>query len=86
MPLECCECEMDLRGGHDPECSRHPVNNKKHVLFKPVALLREYFGPRDEHHPNCSSRNGKKCDCYAVCREKQHAALDQIIGYAFRED
>lgn len=25
MSLECSECERDLRGGHDPECSRHPV-------------------------------------------------------------
>lgn len=22
MSLECSECERDLRGGHDPECSR----------------------------------------------------------------
>lgn len=26
MSLECSECERDLRGGHDPECSRHPCN------------------------------------------------------------
>jgi hypothetical protein len=23
MSLECSECERDLRGGHDPECSRY---------------------------------------------------------------
>jgi hypothetical protein len=24
MSLECSECERDLRGGHDPSCSRYP--------------------------------------------------------------
>lgn len=24
MSLECRECERDLRGGHDLDCSRHP--------------------------------------------------------------
>lgn len=23
MSLECSECERDMRGGHDPTCSRH---------------------------------------------------------------
>jgi hypothetical protein len=23
MSIECAECERDLRGGHDPSCSRH---------------------------------------------------------------
>lgn len=23
MSLECSECERDLRGGHDPSCSRY---------------------------------------------------------------
>lgn len=23
MSLECSECECDLRGGHDPSCSRY---------------------------------------------------------------
>ena len=23
MSVECSECERDLRGGHDPECSRY---------------------------------------------------------------
>ncbi len=28
MSLECGECERDLRGGHDPSCSRHPDNRE----------------------------------------------------------
>jgi hypothetical protein len=33
MSMECGECERDLRGGHDRECSRHPINraNPKRV-------------------------------------------------------
>lgn len=26
MSIECSECERDLRGPHDHDCSRHPLN------------------------------------------------------------
>lgn len=37
MSLECSECERDLRGGHDPSCSRYKpwicTNPLKHHRF-----------------------------------------------------
>ncbi len=32
MSLECSECERDLRGGHDPSCSRY-VQHEPHCAF-----------------------------------------------------
>lgn len=29
MSIECSECEHDLRGGHDRNCSRHPRNRNR---------------------------------------------------------
>ena len=34
MSIECSECEMDLRGGHDPSCKYHPDNRKKELPWK----------------------------------------------------
>lgn len=31
MSIECGECEMDARVGHDETCSRHPFNRVKKV-------------------------------------------------------
>ena len=41
MSLECSECERDLRGGHDSNCTRHPVN----VI---MALIDEYDSCHDD--------------------------------------
>lgn len=40
MSVECGECEHDLRGGHDDQCSRHPRNRKP----KRPAAKRTSFG------------------------------------------
>jgi hypothetical protein len=44
--------------------------------------MRGLIGRRDDHHPNCSKKDGKPCDCYAKDREKYHAALDRIVAIA----
>ena len=59
MSIECAECEHDLRGGHDPDCSLHPDNRlatiialreraekAEHLLrvVRDYPGMREYFG------------------------------------------
>lgn len=39
MSVECGECERDLRGGHDPSCSRHPKNKKPPEVTSHDAIL-----------------------------------------------
>ena len=38
MSLECSECERDLRGGHDPSCSRYVKANAE--PDEPIFTLR----------------------------------------------
>ena len=46
MSLECSECEHDLRGGHDPNCSRAPVMLDVSLLTDDEVwdLGREFYG------------------------------------------
>jgi hypothetical protein len=44
MSIECSECERDLRGGHDPACSRYspcPLCNGtgKRIIVWPLGTL-----------------------------------------------
>lgn len=39
MSLECSECERDLRGGHDPGCSRYkPSKLDEHLKTCPMCF------------------------------------------------
>lgn len=40
MGLECGECERDLRGGHDLDCSRHPMSDFISEVPKPEPMKR----------------------------------------------
>ena len=46
MSLECSECEHDLRGGHDLNCSRAPVMLNVSMLTDNEVwdLGREFYG------------------------------------------
>ena len=40
MSIECGECERDLRGGHDPSCSRYEAEVERRIT-EAVAAERE---------------------------------------------
>lgn len=44
-----------------------------------IKAIRTWIGPV-EHHTNCVSHKGKRCDCYAGPRVKVHAYLDRIAA------
>lgn len=48
MSIECSECEQDLRGGHDPSCSRYVK-----IICSCGHLLEEH-----DEEGDCL-----KCDC-----------------------
>lgn len=44
-----------------------------------VESLRKRLTPRNEHHPCCSVREKKVCDCYARQDHRAHGTLDRIL-------
>jgi hypothetical protein len=46
MSIECSECERDLRGGHDPLCSRFRGPATEVVRAKARVSLGEWLGER----------------------------------------
>lgn len=52
MSIECSECERDLRGGHDPSCSRYRVPGCSRC--DGLVQFEDYFGT-EEWPATCQS-------------------------------
>lgn len=92
MSIECSECERDLRGGHDPECSRHPKKKEKKVPEKPAKPPRKTIGERKpsielaaddggEWHWILWSANGRPIASNPIGYHSQNDCISAIRGF-----
>ena len=67
MSLECSECERDLRGGHDPSCSRYrkPCEDCRTTWVNDWAK-RSRVRVVEEFEAQCDEECN--CDCHKVKR------------------
>lgn len=85
MSMECSECERDLRGGHAPDCSRHPNNRRSAVKPADLRPVQKVDYVVEQVRADLLRRSRLGIEKYGVTLDRTDLNLRDWLQHAYEE-